>query len=99
MRPASEAPSPWLAALLATASPAGITRAGERGSGLLHVLHSPASCMGRQLCSRSPLALTLRGQWPLVKKLGAQTQRWPAPAPAPRTHRKGSCPSGGVSAS
>ena len=30
MRPASEAPSPWLAALLATASPAGITRAGIR---------------------------------------------------------------------
>ena len=50
MRPASEAPSPWLAALLATASPAGITRAGERGSGLL-----PCAALASLLCGSPTL--------------------------------------------
>lgn len=75
-RPASEAPSPCQAALLEAAAPAGIrrTRAGELGSGLLP--RAALACLryGSPPLLQVTLGLGSHGQWPLVKKLGAQTR-------------------------
>lgn len=92
-RPVSEAPSPCLAALLA-AAPAGIwlTRAGELGSGLLPCATLACLLYGSPPLLQVTLSLDSHGQWPLVKKLGAQTHLWATAGPCSRDIPQGQLP-------
>lgn len=81
-------------------APTGVRRmrAGELGSGLLPRAALACLLYGSPPLLQVTLGLGSHGQWLLVKKLGARTHPRATAGPCSGTHRKGSCPGGGVSA-
>lgn len=94
MRPASEVPSPWLAALLATASPAGIRRrrAGERGSGLLPCAALACLLYGSPTLLQVTLGLDSHGTVAIGQEAGGPDTARASTGPCSRDTPQGQLP-------